>query len=575
MNFSKQSLMIKLMFGINIATIVMLTIFGFEIYTSNVETSLSIIKNEITNVSNSIAISTIEFYIHPDEKEFNFVANKIRENKIIESVVFRDNNGKILAQSKSSRNDSSLGILKKDIIDEENAKLGTMEILYNHDELDLIKSKTVKTILLYTFITLLALSTLVYFILKKITNKLFINASEIKINTQKTKLSANEAKKVSEELSSATTEQASSIQETVSTLEEINSQVKNNLESIKSSSLKADESYEIASKGKVIVCKMIESMGEIQSANHEIMSEISKGNQRISGIVKIINEISQKTTIINDIVFKTRLLSFNASVEAARAGEHGKGFAVVADEIGSLAQVSGEASKEITMILDASIKKVNEVVIETNENVKKLIEAGNEKISDGALTADECRKVFDDVVNISIIVKEMMNQITIASKEQVDGIGNISVAMNQLDQTTHINNKSAISSFENSKALSLQAEELMKSVNGLETLIFGQNVQEYISNDSKPKKIETLANGKKAIKQEKNIPQNINQTNEVKISKIEIKKHVINQIQKAEPELKVEKKIEHNAKTKKPIAELAIKKDTIIPSHDDSRFEDV
>ncbi|MBC7465119.1 MAG: hypothetical protein H7256_03945 [Bdellovibrio sp.] len=48
-------------------------------------------------------------------------------------------------------------------------------------------------------------------------------------------------------------------------------------------------------------------------------------------------EIGNKTKVINDIVFQTKLLSFNASVEAARAGEHGKGFAVVAEEVGKLA----------------------------------------------------------------------------------------------------------------------------------------------------------------------------------------------------------------------------------------------
>ena len=62
----------------------------------------------------------------------------------------------------------------------------------------------------------------------------------------------------------------------------------------------------------------------------------NESNKEIQEIVKVIAEIGNKTKVINDIVFQTKLLSFNASVEAARAGENGKGFAVVAEEVGKL-----------------------------------------------------------------------------------------------------------------------------------------------------------------------------------------------------------------------------------------------
>lgn len=48
---------------------------------------------------------------------------------------------------------------------------------------------------------------------------------------------------------------------------------------------------------------------------------VENGNQRLNEIVGLIKEISDKTKVINEIVFQTRLLSFNASVEAARAGD--------------------------------------------------------------------------------------------------------------------------------------------------------------------------------------------------------------------------------------------------------------
>jgi methyl-accepting chemotaxis protein len=77
------------------------------------------------------------------------------------------------------------------------------------------------------------------------------------------------------------------------------------------------------------------------------IQELKENLSRISEVFKIVQEIAEKTNVINDIVFQTKLLSFNASVEAARAGEHGKGFAVVSEEIGKLAASSGKASVEI------------------------------------------------------------------------------------------------------------------------------------------------------------------------------------------------------------------------------------
>ncbi|NCQ16281.1 chemotaxis protein, partial [Candidatus Falkowbacteria bacterium] len=74
------------------------------------------------------------------------------------------------------------------------------------------------------------------------------------------------------------------------------------------------------------------------------MDRISESNQDIASLVFAIEEIAEKTKIIDDIVFQTKILSFNASVEAERAGEFGRGFSVVAQEVSNLAKMSGRAS---------------------------------------------------------------------------------------------------------------------------------------------------------------------------------------------------------------------------------------
>ncbi|HAR41943.1 MAG TPA: hypothetical protein DCS07_04825, partial [Bdellovibrionales bacterium] len=166
---------------------------------------------------------------------------------------------------------------------------------------------------------------------------------------------AAEISATSEELSASATEQAASLQETSSSVEEMNAMVNKNSDNANKSRDVANESLTSANNGKQVVEDMIHAVEEINQSNGDIMTQIEQSNQQISDIVKVIAEIGNKTKVINDIVFQTKLLSFNASVEAARAGEHGKGFAVVASEVGKLAERSKLAAGEISTLSKRSV----------------------------------------------------------------------------------------------------------------------------------------------------------------------------------------------------------------------------
>ena len=109
------------------------------------------------------------------------------------------------------------------------------------------------------------------------------------------------------------------------------------------------------------------------------MEEIKKSNEKIQEVVEIIQEIEEKTKAIDEIVFQTKLLSFNASVEAERAGEHGRGFSVVAQEVGNLAQLSGKSASGINEILGESIKRVKSIShdnsVKVDEGTSSVIES--------------------------------------------------------------------------------------------------------------------------------------------------------------------------------------------------------
>ena len=149
------------------------------------------------------------------------------------------------------------------------------------------------------------------------------------------------------ELSEAATQQAASLQETMASIEEISAMGAQNAEAARQVKAIADahqRDVELGSRGTDEVNRSID---EIKETNGRILRQMEKGNRELGSIVKIISEIGDKTEIIDDIVFQTKLLSFNASIEAARAGENGRGFAVVAEEVGNLAQMSGNASKDM------------------------------------------------------------------------------------------------------------------------------------------------------------------------------------------------------------------------------------
>lgn len=288
----------------------------------------------------------------------------------------------------------------------------------------------------------------------------------------------------SEELSQSTTEQAASLEETASSIEEMNSMVQRNAENARRTSQLAHESNDSAEKGKKVVAEMMISISDIKESNHLIKAQIDKSNQQISDIVHVIAEIGNKTQVINDIVFQTKLLSFNASVEAARAAEHGKGFAVVAEEVGNLAQMSGNAAKEITSMLEASMMKVEAIVAETKERVTSLIDQGQVKIASGTKIADECGKVLQEIVSSVSNVTQMASEISIACSEQAQGVQEITKAMNQLDQVTQMNASTSEEVASSAEELAAQADSLRNGVQVLVQTVKGSDKKVQIQNES-------------------------------------------------------------------------------------------
>lgn len=257
---------------------------------------------------------------------------------------------------------------------------------------------------------------------------------------------------VSQTLSQSTTEQAASLEETSSSLEEISGMVSQTTESTKIANIESEQVKETSQKGLSASQELVRSM-----------KEIMESNQSIEQLVQVIGEIGNKTTIIDEIVFQTKLLSFNASVEAERAGEHGRGFAVVAQEVGNLAQLSGKAAGEISEIVRSSITRAEEIA-KTNKD--KVIRGGN-LVKETAHLLEEINMRCD-----AVLAKN--KEISSASKEQETGVKQINEAIGQLDTVTQSNAHTADQASGLSHKLSEEVKALDLSVNDLIAIVEGK-----------------------------------------------------------------------------------------------------
>jgi methyl-accepting chemotaxis protein len=256
--------------------------------------------------------------------------------------------------------------------------------------------------------------------------------------------SSNQLANVSNNLDSSISTQASSIQETTASLTEIAAMVNNNSENSKLSLKASSESEKSVENGRSTINCLLDSINKISDGNKEVADAVESSNNEMSTITDLISEIEEKTKVINDIVFQTKLLSFNASVEAARAGEMGKGFAVVAEEVGSLATMSGDAAFEISQILENSTLKVNEIINRSKSKIKPIVEKSAIDISEGIDNAKKCDEALNDIYTNASHVQVKMKEIANSSEEQSIGVSEITKAVQQIENV--MNETSSISS---------------------------------------------------------------------------------------------------------------------------------
>jgi methyl-accepting chemotaxis protein len=302
---------------------------------------------------------------------------------------------------------------------------------------------------------------------------------------------ASSVDQASKELSRTVENQSRTVQRSATTVHEISEMAKLsavNAVAVRESSTSA---VGVASTGKARVSEMVRIFSDITTVAESIRETVSRSNQQMASVAKVIQEISTKTQVINDIVFQTKLLSFNASVEAARAGEHGKGFAVVAEEVGNLARSSGAAAEEISSMLASSIRNVEIAVQTTRTEIESVMRESNDRIKQGEATAQECDRILDQVVAVSQGVQVKVDQISGAIKEQSIGVEEMSKTLQELETSIAATHQQSLDSAEHSTGMAQAASEMhettsnLRTVLGLELVVQEHKEAEHVMNVSR------------------------------------------------------------------------------------------
>lgn len=272
-------------------------------------------------------------------------------------------------------------------------------------------------------------------------------------------------------LASASREQASSVTETSSSLHEISKMVENNTKHAENSTVLVNESNHVIQRGIRTVEELRDKIQSVDNASDKLAGSVEKNNKDLEKIIAVFVEIKDKTNVINDIVFQTKLLSFNASVEAARAGAHGKGFSVVAEEIGNLAKVSGRSAKEITDLLENSLSQVNELVENSQTGLQKSLGENKDQINQSVQISERAQEAFEEISEKFKNVLSSSHEVAEASREQQSGVNEINLAMQEISSTISVANQSSEEVEVSSVKLKNMVDMIAENIKALEAIV--------------------------------------------------------------------------------------------------------
>ena len=251
------------------------------------------------------------------------------------------------------------------------------------------------------------------------------------------------------QIASGSAETATAISETTTTVEEVRQAAQLSSQKANNLSDSANRVAQVSQNGRKAVDETVNGMNHIRKQMDEIAQAVirlSEQSQSIGGII----------ASVTDLADQSNLLAVNAAIEAARAGEQGKGFAVVAQEIRNLAEQSKQATMQVRNILNDVQKATGAVVLAT--------EQGNKAVEEGVKKSEEAGEAIRILAESSGEAVQVSTQIVASSQQQLVGMDQIGMAMQNINQA----------GIETAASMT-QAEESVKNLHEL-----GQKLKELV-----------------------------------------------------------------------------------------------
>lgn len=271
--------------------------------------------------------------------------------------------------------------------------------------------------------------------MQRMQQSLYATVSRVRNSAESIHVSSQEIADGNVNLAHRTETQAGSLQDTAASIDELTGAVTQNADNAQQANALVQGTVDQAINGGEVVKQVVQTMNSINTSANKIVDIVD---------------------LIDDIAFQTNLLALNASVEAARAGEQGRGFAVVANEVHGLAQRSAAAAKEVNTLINVSLTEVKK----------------------GNALVGQAGTAMDEMVQSVCRVRDLVGEISLASKEQSIGITQVNGAISKIDDITHQNAGLVEKSSEAAQSLRELAETLIEAVSEFKIEEHALSVQE-------------------------------------------------------------------------------------------------